>query len=309
MSFVVFVYVFLFVIGLCLGSFLNVLIDRWPNDKSLKGRSHCDYCKKTLGLVDLIPVVSFIVLRGRCRRCHKKLSWQYPLVELGAGLLFVLTFYLFRHYPVSFGQTSFLIDNVIPAEIPFFNLLFIMVLLPFLIAIFMIDLKYSLILDRVIMPVIYLTLGFYVFEVFYYGFRGYHALLLNPLGKYLVGVNNQYFYSLVLRFAQPLIVSLAVGIFVALFFVLLIIISRGRGLGLGDIRLGFWLGLLLGYPKIITGLFLSFFLGGIAAFILLVLRRKKFGETVPLAPFLIIGTYISLFFGNQIITWYMQRFL
>lgn len=307
---VLFVYVLLFIIGLCLGSFLNVVIDRWPKNQSIiKKRSHCEYCKKPLQVLDLIPVLSFIFLKRRCRYCHHKLSWQYPLVELGTAFLMVLTFYLYRHFPLAWGQTSFLLDRVMPNELPFFSLIFNLILVPFFVAIFMIDLKYSLILDRVILPAIFLTAAFYIFQIAYYGLRGYYALLGNPLGKYIIGTDNKYFYSLVLRFSQPFIVSLITGIVVALFFVLLIIVSRGRGLGLGDIRLGFWLGLLLGYPRIVTGLFLSFLMGGIVALVLVILGKKKFGETVPLAPFLMIGTYISLFFGNQIITWYAQRFL
>lgn len=82
---------FVFIFGLTVGSFLNVLIDRLPNDKSILGRSHCDYCRKTLQPQDLIPIISYIILKGRCRFCKKSLSFQYPLIELLTGLFFVLT--------------------------------------------------------------------------------------------------------------------------------------------------------------------------------------------------------------------------
>lgn len=79
----------LLLVGLCIGSFLNVLIDRLPKGLDvIHGRSHCDYCKKTLRWFELIPVLSFLVQRGRCRRCHKKLFWQYPIIELSTGVLF-----------------------------------------------------------------------------------------------------------------------------------------------------------------------------------------------------------------------------
>lgn len=82
---------YLLVIGACVGSFLNVLIDRLPNDESpFIGRSHCDHCKKTLRWWELVPLLSFIYLGGRCGRCHKRLSWQYPLIELITGLSLVV---------------------------------------------------------------------------------------------------------------------------------------------------------------------------------------------------------------------------
>ncbi len=82
---------FVFILGTALGSFLNVVVDRVIHNEGLGGRSHCDYCKKTLTWYDLIPIASFLLLKGKCRRCHKKLSIQYPLVELATGLLYLGT--------------------------------------------------------------------------------------------------------------------------------------------------------------------------------------------------------------------------
>jgi prepilin signal peptidase PulO-like enzyme (type II secretory pathway) len=82
---------FVFILGTALGSFLNVVVDRLIHGESLGGRSHCDYCKKTLSWYDLIPILSFILIKGKCRRCHKTLSIQYPLVELATGILYLGT--------------------------------------------------------------------------------------------------------------------------------------------------------------------------------------------------------------------------
>ncbi len=84
------IYFFLFVFGTAIGSFLNVLIDRWPNNQSIMGRSRCNYCKKKLAWSDLIPVVSFFLLGRKCRYCRKSLSWYYPLVEFITGVMFIL---------------------------------------------------------------------------------------------------------------------------------------------------------------------------------------------------------------------------
>ena len=74
-------------LGLAIGSFLNVLIDRLPRGENvITGRSICDHCKKTLRWHELVPLLSFILQRGECRRCRKRLSWQYPLIELITGV-------------------------------------------------------------------------------------------------------------------------------------------------------------------------------------------------------------------------------
>jgi len=86
---------FYFVLGTIVGSFLNVSILRYEAGKRVLGRSVCPACGKVLTYQELIPVISFLILRGRCSRCSAPISWQYPLVEIATGLLFVLTFVTF----------------------------------------------------------------------------------------------------------------------------------------------------------------------------------------------------------------------
>ncbi len=86
-------YLFIFLVGLCIGSFLNVVIYRLEKEESVaKGRSYCPYCKHQLIWLDLVPVFSFLFLRGKCRYCGEKISIQYPLVEIATGILFLLIF-------------------------------------------------------------------------------------------------------------------------------------------------------------------------------------------------------------------------
>ena len=88
--------------GLLIGSFLNVCIYRWPRDLSVvKPRSHCVACEKTIAWYDNIPVVSFVVLGGRCRSCQARISWRYPVVELATGLLWF-------YWVMAFGLTAYL---------------------------------------------------------------------------------------------------------------------------------------------------------------------------------------------------------
>jgi prepilin signal peptidase PulO-like enzyme (type II secretory pathway) len=99
---------FVFVLGTAMGSFINVVVDRVIHGESLTGRSHCDSCKKTLSWYDLIPLVSYIVLRGKCRNCHKAFSIQYLLVEIITGILYVITWLIVPNVSVllSWGIVS-----------------------------------------------------------------------------------------------------------------------------------------------------------------------------------------------------------
>src|SRR3989344_3307701 len=141
-----------FLICLCIGSFLNVVILRLEKDEGfVKGRSYCPRCRHQLMWLDLIPVVSYLFLQGSCRYCHKKISWQYPLVEIITGLIFLL---IFNFTPI---LNQFLIFN-------FINLLFLFYVTSSLIVIFVYDLKFYLIPDKVLFPAIGVTFLYRIFE-------------------------------------------------------------------------------------------------------------------------------------------------
>jgi len=123
---------FLFLIGLCIGSFLNVCIDRLSFEEGIGGRSHCDHCKKRLAPQDLIPVFSWMLLRGKSRCCNKKISFFYPFVEIFTGLAFVFVYY--STISNSFAPAGGLILNLVIASA--------------LIVIFFADLKYHIIPDE-----------------------------------------------------------------------------------------------------------------------------------------------------------------
>jgi len=126
--------VLIFVLGLAIGSFLNVVIFRLAKGKSfLKGRSYCPKCKHQLGAKDLIPLFSFIFQKSRCRYCKKKISSLYPLVELAAGLTFLLVYF---NFGLSLKSLVYIIYSC------------------FLIIIFVYDLRHHLILDKVTIPAI-----------------------------------------------------------------------------------------------------------------------------------------------------------
>lgn len=233
--------------GLCVGSFLNVLIDRIVRSESvIKGRSYCESCKKDLQFLDLIPVISFVLLKGKCRYCKTQLSLYYPLVEITTGILFALVV-------LYFGISS------IPLILYYLFLVFS------LIAIFFTDLKYGIIPDKVLFPAILVSFVY---------------LLLNT---------------------QYLILNTISGVGSFLFFLLLFLITKGRGMGLGDVKYAFFMGLFLGFPKIISGLYVAFLTGALVSLILIIGGKKKFrGSTVPFGPFLVIGTLVGYIWGDKI---------
>jgi len=133
--------IIIFTLGASMGSFLNVLIDRLPKDESVNGRSHCDYCKKKIAWYDLMPVLSFFILKGKSRCCGKKLSWQYPLIEIATGTIFLLIYYELR------------ITN-------YLTLINMFGIVSCLIVIFASDLKYHLISDYILLALFIFSLLF-----------------------------------------------------------------------------------------------------------------------------------------------------
>ena len=144
---------FVFILGLCFGSFVNVLVYRLPRYITLLGRSFCPKCRKRIAWFDNIPLLSFVLLRCRCRYCLKKISWQYPLVELVTALIFVLGFKL----------------------LAFSNFLFFALLTPIFLAIFLIDLKFQTIPDELTFCGILIA---FLFSLFFLGQNGFYSRIL-----------------------------------------------------------------------------------------------------------------------------------
>ncbi len=245
-----------FVLGSAVGSFLNVVIDRTMRGESILGRSHCEYCRATLSTLDLVPIVSFVGLGAKCRYCHRKLSWQYPLVESFSAVLFTLSFWVI----VSSGA------------IDFFKLAFWLVVLSVMIVVFVVDLKFSLIPTSFVYAASLLSL-FYV-----------------------------YFAS-----PSPIFVDNVLAAFgAALFFLLIVLVTFGRGMGQGDIVLAFLIGMVLGVKATFLAIFLAFFSGAVISIFLIILGKKRFGNTIPFGPFLVLGFIASLFWSRVILNYYFK---
>jgi len=257
-------YFLVFVFGLAVGSFLNCVIYRLETDRSfLKGRSFCPYCKHTLGWQDLIPVFSFLFLKGKCRYCSKKISWQYPLVELATALLFVLVV-----------NNQLLVINFQTLLSTFYFLLSIF----FLIIIFVYDLKYYIIPDKVIFPAILAVIIW----------LGLDSIFFNPFPQ------------------SYLLNSISSALGAGAFFLALVLLSKETWMGWGDVKLVFFMGLFLGFPKILVALFSAFLIGAIIGIGLIVAAKKTLKSEIPFGPFLVTGTFLAMFWGEEIIKWYFN---
>jgi len=281
------IYLIIFIFGLAVGSFLNCIIYRLQTDESfLIKRSYCPDCKKTLSWPDLIPLLSFLFLKGKCRYCQRPISLQYPLVELATGIFFIfITFQWLNGHLVNW--------------LNFFYFLFV---ISVLIVIFVSDLRYYIIPDKVIYPAIGVTFIYRLLEIW------------NQSIKLLVLCSAEHpnlFECSGLGFGifRPLINPFLSAALASAFFLAIILISRGRWMGWGDVKLAFFMGLLLGFPNILIALFLAFFFGAIMGIGLIIIGKKTLKSEIPFGPFLVAGTFIALFWGNSLISWYSDLFL
>ncbi len=242
---------FFFVIGTCIGSFVNVCIFRLPRKESIVfPASHCMSCGTKLKATDNIPLLSFLFLGRRCRYCKSPIAWQYPMVEFITGLLFALSIF-------HFGWSWYTLIACI--------------LIPACMVVSVIDLKIQIIPNEISLPGI--VLGLLI-----------NILPASPLG-----------------FLSALYGMLLGGGF----FYLVALLSKG-GMGGGDIKLIAMFGAFLGWKNCLVAIFFGVLLGSVVGIVLMLLRKKGRKDPIPFGPFLCLGTLIALFFGNQIIYWYLH---
>ncbi|MDO8487110.1 MAG: prepilin peptidase [Candidatus Curtissbacteria bacterium] len=251
-------YLIFFILGSAVGSFLNVVIDRVPAGLTILGRSYCDRCRRALSVFDLVPILSFFILGGRCRKCKKPISRQYPTIEGLTGLIFVAAF-----WKAASGGNFNLI-----------YLIFILFIFSIMIIVSAVDFKFSLIPTSLVFAASFVALFF------------------------------DYFFKTSPEFAGFVIAAFLL----AAFFGLIVFLTKGKGMGEGDIILAFLIGMVLGIRDGTLAVFLAFLIGATMAIFLILAGRKRFGQTIPFAPFLVLGFFISLFFATPIINYYFRLF-
>jgi len=254
-----------FVLGSCLGSFVNMLVYRtavkyklrkiaFAKATASRNRSFCDYCGRQLKWYENIPIISWIIQKGKSRCCQKKLPILYPIVELATGIFLLMFIYKFNllsdQFSIGLQMMRIFWGSVLA------------ILLSFLVVF---DLKYMILPDFAIIILI----------------------ILSFLGVVFDEPN-----------VIPYLLSALVG---SGFLWLLNWITKGRGMGFGDVKLAIFMGLFLGYPKIIVAFYAAFIFGAIVGIALMIFKKIKKKTQIPFGPFLILGTLIAWMWGSKIV--------
>lgn len=188
----------------------------------------------------------------------------------------------------------------------FFDLAFKTFFITVLAILFLTDLKKMLIPDRIVLPAIKISIIFMIFITIIKVIFLYFTLNQTTIGKFLLPPKSDFFQRHALITAEPLLGGIAMALAIGGFFTVLIMITKGKGMGGGDVKLGAFMGIVLGFPLGLLALVLSFLLGAVFSLILIFLGKKHFGQVIPFGPFLVTGSLIGLFWGKEILDWYLH---
>lgn len=263
--------IMIFVLGLCLGSFVNMLVYRTAEKYGLeikkfkvksKNRSFCDFCGKQLHWYENIPVVSWILQKGKSRCCHKKLSVLYPIVELITGGLMVLVFTKFN-----------LLSGNFSLSIEIMQLFWLVIVVTLIVFLTVFDFKYMILPDFAVVTLIVISFLGVVFD-------------------------------------EPNIIPYLISAIVSSGFLLILyLITKKRGIGFGDVKLAVFMGLFLGWPKIIIALYIAFIVGAIVGIIGILFKKITKKSKIAFGPFLILGTIVAWIWGSQILDLSVFQFI
>ena len=246
------IYVYIFIIGTLIGSFLNVCIYRLPEGKSVVSPpSACSSCGHRLGFLDLVPILSYVFNRGRCRYCGAKYSIQYPLIELLNGILYLFIFY-------KYGFTWISVMHSLTVSV--------------LIVVFLIDLRYKIIPDSII-----------IFGLLYTTIISIMFIDINIMNR---------LYGFLFGFGLFLLIALVTN-----------------AMGGGDIKLMGFLGLNFGLKGIIFITVSSFVIGAVISVGLLISKIATRKDYIPFGPFIAVAALIYIFWGEELINIYFNLIL
>ena len=276
-------YIFVFIIGAVIGSFLNVVIHRVPNEESIVfPNSACPKCGKAIAVYDNMPILSWLLLRGKCRDCKEPISVRYPAVELLTALSFVLVFWKFG------------LDVMLPV-----GLIFAAVT----IALMFIDAEHMILPNVITYP--FFIFAFLVRIIFPVVFGTFFSdMAIAPLAS-MTGYPNW-----VISLAGAVLGALAGGGSLWLIGQVWKMARGVEAMGLGDVKMMLGFGALLGWRLALFSIFIAAFAGAVIGIALIAKNKEKdFQSQIPFGIFLGIGSVVALLFGEQLIGWYMQTFV
>ena len=254
-----------FIFGAVIGSFLNVVSLRLNTGKGIGGRSACMSCDNQLTWKELVPILSFVVQKGACKKCKSGISWQYPLIEGAAGIIFVLILWVFP--PISLQAAVVTVVHLFAACL--------------LLVIAAYDARHKIIPDAL---------------VYTFSFLGLVSLFISSGTSWFQG---------------PTLWALLAGPIIAFPFALLWVVSKGTWMGLGDAKLALGIGWFLGISGGVNAVTLAFWIAATISVVWLLMTRGslKPRTEIPFGPYLILGMYIVLLFGVQVIDLEALKFI
>ena len=239
-------YIFAFAVYACVGSFIGVCADRIPRGEQIyKGRSHCDSCDRELKAWELIPILSYVLLGGRCKRCRKRIPVSSLFIELATSVLGTLAIIM---YGLTVQGIAFSIITCILIEIA------------------IVDYKTMEISDLASLMIAVIGISLMIYD-----------------GSYIPSLTGMACVSL------PFLV-----------------LALLKTMGFGDVKLMAAVGLLLGYKGVLLAAFFGIVIGSVAAAVMKIKNTKGWKSEIAFGPFLCVGTYISMLFGEQLLTLYLS---
>jgi prepilin signal peptidase PulO-like enzyme (type II secretory pathway) len=270
-----------FIFGGIIGSFLNVIALRLNTGKGVGGRSQCFSCRKTLAWYELIPFVSFIIQKGKCRGCRAAIHPQYFAAEILTGIIFTGLFSAIWHM-------SLVGFSLISGTHIILTAFFWLIIFALLVIILLYDFRHMIVPDSIVYPVI----------------------VLSFVSLFFRGITTAFLPVITNSFSLPSFIQVLAGPLIALPFFIVWLISKGKLFGFGDIKLMVAIGWLLGVWRGIDAVILSFWIAAGVVLVITILQRiglfqnKKrliMSTAIPFAPFLVFGLYIILVFGFRIL--------
>lgn len=290
------------VLGLLIGSFLNVVIWRVPRDESLIAPSHCPECEAVIKPWQNVPILSWVFLRGRCSNCSVPISARYPIVELVTGAAFALVawwwlsatplagmiaaFFRLQSVDLEWGANWLL--NLGGLKVALVALLWFAAIT---IALTVIDIEHQRLPDRIVLPSLVVILVLLAGATVLMALSGDASRTFEAWG----------WTQLIQTFGG------AAALF-ALYFLIALIYPAG--MGGGDVKLapiiGAMLGFFGGWGALIVGAFAGFLLGGLWGIALMIAKRAGRKSAIPFGPFMLAGAWIGIFAGEPIAHWYLR---
>lgn len=260
-----------------MGSLVNNIAYRLVrNQNFISDSSRCDYCQKKLSWYELIPIISYVIQLGQCRNCKNKISIRYPLTEITIGLL---------TYKIAEKSLILLSFNI-------YNLLFFLYFLT-IILLFFILVLYDLETFYIEEKIVYLSLLSWLMFIFIF----YYLKVFPQINFF--NFFDYFFYLPQLNVKDYALNRLYFAFVISLSILILFVITLGKGIGLGDVKLFFILGLYFNFGDLLFTSLITILIGGLFSLIILI-KKRKFKQAIPFGPFIFLGLFVTILIGDDL---------